>query len=131
MANAFRDQIVLLNLSYDITQAGQFENPPRTSIAAFSELKLVKEVDKSSPSLAGACATKAQFPKAEISVLGGSATPGIAKITLERVIVSSVAIEYQAQWGRPVETITLKYQKAAWEVGTAKGGYDLRLNSKQ
>jgi type VI protein secretion system component Hcp len=53
------------------------------------------------------------------------------KITLQGVIVSSVAVEHQTQsWPRPMETITLRYMKAIWEVGTAKSGYDLGQNAK-
>jgi type VI secretion system Hcp family effector len=130
--SAFVGQIVAHSLSYGITQAGEWEEGDRLSgrITRFGDFKLVRQFDAVSPALAQACATKQPFGEAVITVSpDGRST--FMKITLQGVIVSSVAVEHQTQsWPRPMETITLRYMKAIWEVGTAKSGYDLGQNAK-
>jgi hypothetical protein len=49
---------------------------------------------------------------------------------LEGVIVSSVSVGFVSGTARPGEVVTLSYQKATWEWGTIKGGYDLKQNIK-
>lgn len=126
----FSDQIVFQSMSYGVQQAGEWEEGDRLSgrITTFADLTILKEMDAASPSLAVACATKEQFPKAEISLVSGKET--YLKVTLENVIVSSVSVAFQAGEARPTETVTLHYRKATWEWGTAKAGYDLGKNVK-
>jgi type VI secretion system secreted protein Hcp len=127
----FTDQIVFQSMSYSVQQAGEWEDGDRLSgrITTFGDLTLVKEMDSSSPSLAQACATKEQFPKAEVSLVAAGKETYL-KVTLENVLVTSVAIGFHSGEPRPSETITLSYKKATWEWGTAKAGYDLKQNAK-
>jgi type VI secretion system Hcp family effector len=124
-------------MSYCIQQGGEWEDGDRLAgrITSFSDLALVKEMDSSSPSLSQACAIKEQFPKAEISLAAPTKKPKKSKetylkVTLENVIITSVAIGFRSDEPRPTETVTLSFKKATWEWGTAKGGYDLRQNAK-
>ena len=50
-------------------------------------------------------------------------------MTLENVIVSSVSVGFHVG-AAPTESVTLRYKKATWEWGKAKGGYDLRTGMK-
>ena len=127
----FQDQIVFQSMSYSVHQAGEWEDGDRLSgrITTFGDLTIVKDMDSSSPSLAQACATKEQFPKAEISLVAAGKETYL-KVTLENVIVTSIAIGFHSGEPRPSETVTLSYKKATWEWGTAKAGYDLKQNAK-
>lgn len=127
----FTDQIVFQSMSYSVHQAGEWEDGDRLSgrITTFGDLTLVKDMDSSSPSLAQACATKEQFPKAEVSLVAAGKETYL-KVTLEHVIVTSVSIGFHSGEARPSETATLSYKKATWEWGTAKAGYDLKQNVK-
>ena len=98
-------------------------------VTTFLDLTLVKELDASSPSLAGACAVKEQFPKAVISAVYAGRDVYF-RVTLEGVIVSSVSVAFNPTTVHFNETVTLKYQKATWEWGTARASYDLRMNAK-
>ena len=126
----FENQIVFQSMSYGVNQAGEWEEGDKLSgrITTFADLTLVKDMDAASPSLAQACATKEQFPKAEIALVSGK--DAYLKITLENVIVSNVSIGFHSGEARPSETVSLRYQKSTWEWGTAKAGYDLKQNVK-
>ena len=127
----FKDQVVLQNMHYGISQAGQWEEGDHLSgrITTFSDLSAVKLMDVASPSLATACALKTQYPKAEISVTSGT-KDAYYKLTLENVIVTSIATSVNAGEAHPTESFTLSFRKGTWEYGTAKGGYDLATNKK-
>ena len=88
----FKDQIVLQNMSYGVSQGGSWEEGTQLSgrITTFSDLSCVKLMDVASPSLATACATKEQFPKAEISVTAGT-KDAYYKLPLEKVIITSIS----------------------------------------
>lgn len=120
----FGGQLVLQTFSYQIVQAGEWEDGGRLSgrVTRFADFKFVKEMDVSSPALALACARKEQFPSVEVVVPSGEEMS--LKLTLDDVIVSSVTVDHQEAWPNPVETVTLKYRKAMWEFGPAKAGYD-------
>ena len=126
----FENQIVFQSMSYGISQAGEWEEGDRLSgrITRLDDLTLVKEMDSSSPSLAQACATKEQFPKAEIALVSGKET--YLKVTVEDVLVTNVSVAFQSGETRPTETISLRYRKVTWQFGTAKAGYDLKQNVK-
>lgn len=130
MTTGFQDWIVLNDFSYQIAQAGGWEEANRLSgrITTFGDIKLDKYADSSSPSLAQACATKEQMARADLALFDGRGV--YMKVTLGDVIVSSVKIDFDPGSGRPKETITLSYRIATWEWGTAKAGYDLRQNVK-
>lgn len=126
-----KDQIVLQNMSYGISQAGQWEDGDRLSgrITNFSDLSCVKLLDMSSPSLATACALKTQIPKAEIAVTSGT-KEAYYTLTLESVIITSISTSISAGEAHPSESFTLSFRKGQWSYGTAKGGYDLAKNEK-
>ncbi|MBS0182957.1 MAG: type VI secretion system tube protein Hcp [Nitrospira sp.] len=130
-SDGFKDQLVLLNLTYDINQAGKWEEGDNLSgrLTTFSKLSCVKFIDASSTALATACALKTQYKEAVISVTSGT-KEAYYKLTLEKVIINSISITISAGEAEPQESITLSFRKATWEYGTAKGGYDLDKNVK-
>lgn len=83
----------------------------------------------SSPALATACALKTQYKDAVISVTAGT-KGAYYKLTLEKVIVTSISTAISAGESEPAESFTISFRKATWEYGTAKGGYDLDKNVK-
>lgn len=127
----FKDQIVFQSMSYGVDQAGEWEEGDRLSgnITTFTDFLITKEMDASSPSLAKACATKEQFPKAEISLVSGKDV--YCKVTLDDVIVSHLSVAFSSGEARPTENFALRYRAALWEWGTSKAGYDLRKGSKK
>lgn len=127
----FKDQIVLQNISYGVSQGGEWEEGDKLSgrITNFSDLSIARQMDVSSPSIATACAIKEQFPKAEISVTAGT-KDAFYKLTLENVIITSVSMNMSAGEANPSESVTMSFRKGTWEWGTAKGGYDLAKNTK-
>jgi type VI secretion system secreted protein Hcp len=127
----FKEQIVLQNVSYGISQGGQWEEQNQLSgrITNFSDLSCVKLMDVASPSLATACATKQQFKDAVISVTSGT-KDAYYKLTLEKVIVTSISTAISGGEAHPQESFTISFRKGTWEYGTAKGGYDLEANKK-
>ena len=127
----FEDQIVLQNISYGISQGGTWEEGVQLSgrVTTFSDLSCVKLMDIASPSIATACATKQQFPRAEISVTAGTKDV-YYRLTLEKVLVTSISTAISAGESQPQESFTLSFRKATWEYGKARGGYDLETNQK-
>jgi type VI secretion system secreted protein Hcp len=130
VTKGFEDWIVFQSMSFGIQQSGEWEEGNRLSgrVTAFSDLNVVKEMDESSPSLAAGCATKEQFPKAEIALVSGKDL--YFKLTLEDVIITSVSVAFRSGETRPTETVTLKFRKLIEEWGQARAGYDLRQNAK-
>jgi type VI secretion system secreted protein Hcp len=61
----FKDQIVLQNISFGISQGGRWEEDRVGNLSAritnFTDLSCVKLLDVSSPALATACALKTQY----------------------------------------------------------------------
>ena len=64
-------------------------------------------MDEASPLLAAACATKEQFPSAEINLVSGGAM--YFKLTLEKVIVISVSVGFHSGESIPTETVSLRF----------------------
>ena len=127
----FKDQIVLQNMSNAISHGGQWEEQDKLSgrITNFSDLSCVKLMDVSSRALATPCALKTQSNDAVISVTSGT-KDAYYKLTLEKVIVTSISTSISAGESHPAESFTLSFRKGTWEYGTAKGGYDLEANKK-
>lgn len=128
--DGYKDQIVFTSMSFGVAQAGEWEEGNRLSgrITTFTDLAIVKEMDESSPSLGAACATKEQFPSAEIALVSGGAV--YMKLTLENVIVSSISKGFHSGDARPTETVTLRFKKYTEEWGQSRAGYDLSTNTK-
>ena len=129
--DGFKDQIVLQNVSYGITQGGMWEEGAQLSgrITTFSDLSCVKSMDIASSSIATACATKQQFSKAEVSVTAGTKDV-YYRLTLEKVLVTSISTAVSVGESHPRESFTLSFRKATWDYGMARGGYDLETNQK-
>ncbi len=130
-SDGFKDQIVLQNIRYGISQGGQWEEQDKLSgrITTFSDLSCVKLMDAASPALATACALKTQYNEVVISVTSGT-KQAYYKLTLEKVIVTSIGTSISGGESEPSEAFTLSFRKGTWEYGTAKGGYDLDKNVK-
>lgn len=127
----FKEQIVLQNMSYGISQGGQWEEANQLSgrITNFSDLSCVKLMDVASPAIATACALKTQYKDAVISVTSGT-KDAYYKLTLEKVIITSISTSISGGEAHPQESFTISFRKGTWEYGTAKGGYDLDKNVK-
>jgi type VI secretion system Hcp family effector len=125
----FEDQIVVQSRSYSITQAGEFdeENAKNARITSFSPAVIVKEVDRSSPSISKACAEKKRFHKATITFVDGSKKEYF-KVTLENCQISNVNVGSHSSETKPTETISLADRKAEWKVDTEVASYDLKQN---
>ena len=130
-SDGFKDQIVLQNMSYGISQGGHWEEQDKLSgrITHFTDLSCVKLMDVASPALATACALKTQYNDAVISVTSGT-KQAYYKLTLEKVIVTNISTSISGGESEPHESFTLSFRKGTWEYGTAKGGYDLDKNVK-
>ena len=75
------------------------------------EFKIVKLVDKSSPTLFKACATGKHFPKVTISMRkAGKGQQDYLRFTLSNVVISSLAGTSPAG-GKPAEQLTLTFTK--------------------
>jgi len=125
----YEDQIVVQSMSYGLHQASTWPDNVQLKerITSFADMTILKQMDRSSPSLANACATRQLFPKAEFAI--ASMGQASLKVILEGVIVSSVRVGFQPSVGRPMETITLSYRKATWNWGLEKTSYDLKQNT--
>ena len=130
-SEGFKDQIVLQNMSYGISQGGHWEEQDKLSgrITHFTDLSCVKLMDVASPALATACALKTQYNDAVISVTSGTKA-AYYKLTLEKVIITNISTSISGGESEPHESFTLSFRKGTWEYGTAKGGYDLDKNVK-
>lgn len=98
-------------------------------MTAFTDMSCAKFMDVASPSITTACAAKQQFPRVEISVTTGTKDT-YYKLTLEKVLVTSISTAISAGESHPNERFTLSFRKGTWQNGTAKGGYDLETNKK-
>ncbi len=131
-SDGFKEQIVLQNMSYGISQGGHWEEQDKLSgrITNFTDLSCVKLLDVSSPALATACALKTQYKDAVVSVTSGT-KQAYYKLTLEKVIITNISTSISSGESEPHESFTLSFRTGVWEYGTAKGGYDLDLNVKK
>ena len=118
-----KEEIAVLDLSFGVTQAGKYEESPKTIITNASDVSVRKYMGASSPELSQACAKKTPIKKAVISF------PGRLTLTLEKVIVTGVNPSLNVEEDLPTEVITLGYRKAEWtyeaEKGKGTGAFDL------
>ncbi len=123
----FENEIEVLELSYGLAQAGEWEEGAEITgrITTFGELSILKFVDIASPHLALASAEKQQFDTAVITIAPNDAT---WIVTLGEVIVTSVLVDYNSLGG-PQEQITLSYRIAAWEYNGQSASYNLGSSS--
>ncbi len=123
--SGYEDQIVVQAVSYGVSQAGEWEEGEQITgrVTNFGDLSITKVMDNGSPALAHACAMKTQYDKVELNLVAG--TDAYLTVTCEKVIVTSVNVDYNTGDTRPSESITLSYRKATWRYGTATTSYDL------
>lgn len=110
--------------------------------AEFADIHIVKQIDKSTPTLVNHCATGEHIPTALITVrkAGGGKDGGkeYYKITLTDVLVSSVSNSGNNSSDVPMEEVSLNYGQIDIEYapqdsagvlgGVVKSGYNIRAN---
>ena len=125
-----KDEIVLENLSFNITQAGKWQDDKSDSgrVTNFSDLTFSKECDGASPALYQACAMKTQFTDATVSIKSGKDV--VMKVVLEKVLITNAGMNYMAGQDNPEENFTVSFKKIKWEKGSEKTGFDLEKDDK-
>lgn len=115
--------------------AGGTGQSRRRSLAAFSDVSVVKGVDAASPSLYQACATGKHYPTATLVVRKAGDPVDYFAILLQDVMVSSVRLSHSEERDAPMEEITLTYGKITWSYdpqnakgGKVETGWDLKEN---
>jgi type VI protein secretion system component Hcp len=125
-AKNFEGQIIVLDLSFGVTQSGTYEKDTKHIKTYLSEVSVRKYVGASSAELLQACAKKTPFTKVQLVILGR------LQATLERVIVTGISTAVQGEDEHPTEVITLSYEKVEWLSWTDKdkgtGSFDIILN---
>jgi type VI secretion system Hcp family effector len=85
---------------------------------SFSEITIVKHLDRSSPLLARTCAEGKALADAQLVYYGPSGTTvaPLGTIQLSNVRITSVMVESgeNGNSGRPVETVTLSFGRVEW-----------------
>lgn len=127
--SGYENQIVVQSVSYGVHQGGEWEEGVQLTgrVTTLKNIVVTKVMDNGSPALAHACAIKAQFPKVELNLVAG--TDSYLTVTLEKVIIRDVQVDYTTGDTRPMEKVILSYQKATWRYGTATTSYNLQTNS--
>ncbi len=112
-------------VSYGVHQDGEWEEGEQITgrVTTFGNIVVTKIMDNGSPALAHACAMKTQFDDAVLTLVAGR-NPYL-EVTLEKVIVTNVAVDYKSGDTRPTETVGLSYRKATWRYGTATTSYNI------
>ena len=134
-------EIVVLSFSQGVSVPPSLPGGTGGGKATFTDLSIVKQVDKSTPLLYQRSAQGTHFPQAVLTLrsVGGSQVE-FYKITLTDVLISSVQTGGSSGGdNRPVETLTLNYAKIEWQYvpvnadGSAatpvNGSWDLRTNT--
>jgi len=105
--------------------------------ASFSDFTFVKQVDKGSPKLMGACATGHHIPKAVLVVRkAGKDQHEYLKVTFSDILVSHITAFGDGKSPLPLDEIKLNFAKVEFEYkeqksdgslgGATKWGYDLK-----
>ncbi|MEI9960645.1 MAG: type VI secretion system tube protein Hcp [Limisphaerales bacterium] len=85
----------------------------------FSDITIEKPVDRSSVSLASACAMGAVIPKGRIFMLktsggGGGSIPVLYEVGFEDGFVTGVSVSGANGDGPPTESVSIKFTKVTW-----------------
>lgn len=120
------------------TESGSASGSTRIRVgkSSFSDLAIVKKIDKSSPLLMERCAKGVMIPKVELEITATnrSGASGIFyKITLTDVRISGVTASSDCTSGcQTMEEVSFNYSKITWEYtgssGNTQAGYDIRTN---
>ncbi|HMU46453.1 MAG TPA: type VI secretion system tube protein Hcp [Chitinophagaceae bacterium] len=108
----------------------------RTGKTTFSDLTIVKKIDKTSPLLMEKCAKGLTIPKVELEITAPNrnGTSGVFyKITLTDVRISGVNASSDCSSGcQTMEEVSFYYNKISWEYtgsnGNTQATYDIRTN---
>lgn len=120
-ADGHKDWIIIESVSMGISQRASSSGAIRQRAGAVVEdFMVVKKVDKSSPKLMEACAMGKVIPKLELEMTASNGRT-YYKVTLERVIVSSVSTSSAGDGSVLVEEVAFNYAKITWEY-TARNG---------
>ena len=139
-----KNWIEVLNYSLSIQQPVSITSGTggRTAArASFSDLAIVKELDKSSPNLALYCSNGKHIPKIVIEMcLATEQKHTFMKYVLEDAIVSSVSPSGSGGGSKPTESVTFNYGKIEWEYtpidhtgkksASIKQGWNLETNKQ-
>lgn len=138
-----KDQIDIDSFSFGVHQAATQSRGAGGGAgkADFSDLSIVKKVDKASPILMLNCAIGAHIKKATLYCRkAGGKQEEYYKIILEDLLVSSFQNSGSDGSGVPMESVTMNYAKISFEYfpqnadgtmgGKVASGYDLKANKK-
>lgn len=121
-------QVVVDTISYGVRQTGKYAEKDEAAarVTEFSDIQCSKVYDLGSPGLAKACAAKTKFDSVSIVIKSGDIETLV--MTLKKVLVTSVAVNYSAPQDNPHETFTLSFRSVEYKKGTEVGGFDLDTN---
>ncbi len=139
------EEIDVLSYSWGMTQTGTFHTGGGggTGKVNIQDITLMKYVDKSSPELMLACSNGKHIPKAVLTLRKAGEKPlDYYTITMEDLLVSSVAMSAAGGEERQTETVGLNFTRVKVEyqeqdkTGGPKGGkvtyaWDIEKNVKQ
>ena len=114
----FEGKMELLSFSHGVAMqiTGDISNTERTSgKPSHQDLTVTKYLDAASPVLNQACCEGKEFPQVVLSI-GRNDDGGVSELmryTLRGVIISSISIG-GGGGDKPVETLTLNYNKIEW-----------------
>ncbi len=124
------DEIVVESLSFGHSQSGTWAEKDEASarVTTFSDLTFSKDFDTSSPALYQACAMKKKFDEAVVTLTSGDVVT--LKMTLKKVLITNVGVNYGAGQDNPSENLSISFRWVQWEKGSEKTGFDLDTNQK-
>lgn len=110
----------------------------RAGKTSFSDLVIVKKIDRASPVLMQKCATGEVIPKLELEITApnrNGTTSILYKVTLNEVRITAVTSSSDCTSGcQTMEEVSFYYNKIAWEYtgssGNTQAGYDIKMNRK-
>ena len=141
--SAHKDWSELVTFAWGVSQAAGTSGGAGNERADFTDLSVLKPVDRMSSALISKCCSGQRISKVQIELCERANEMMAAWLTLtfEEVVVSSVELDGQVQdpsSRRPLEHVTFRYSKVRWgyEMTTASGmragkmesGWDLERN---
>ena len=141
----YENKIELLSFSHGVAMqiTGDIGATERTSGKPnHQDFTVTKYLDASSPALNQACCEGRAFPRADVIVghNDGGSMVELIRYTLDNVLISSISIG-GGGGDKPVETVTLNYNKITWsfnprrhvadDAGAVEGKWDLTRNAAE
>lgn len=136
-----KGQIDIQSFSWGVSNAGSMAagSGGGAGKASFSNLNVMKSVDKSSPVLFQSAAVGEHFPTAVMRLVDSGSRTEFMKVTLTDVIISSYQTK-GSDGSMPMESFRLNFSKIEFEYtpqkpdgsldAPVKAGYDLAQNKK-